>query len=218
MELEEIKSVLETDGKADLFEKIVAVVEAEKAKGIDISRKKNQENASLRRYKQAIDQLGYTDDMDIAEFVGSISNKKSSDSLTLKSLQTQITELKNERDTYAKKAAHSGIRSKLQEALNDKVYGADLLISNLINDGKVVLENDQIMYKKDEDTVLGLEDGIKHILETRKDLLKNNQNAGAGSKKSTGSNSTVESIIASGDKDAIAANIKEIAKLYNIKL
>ena len=67
--------------------------------------------------------------------------------------------------------------------LNEKVYGADLLTQSLISSGKVRLQDDEktVVFVGDNDSIIPVDDGIKTILETRKDIVKNTQNPGSGS-------------------------------------
>lgn len=218
MDLEVIKTELEALKKADLYEGVLELVESERTKGIEASRKKNSENQALRKYKTGLEQLGYTDG-DVDEFVNSLANKRSgsNNDLTLKSLKNEIDNLKKERDNAVNAAKSGTIKTELSKALGDKVYGADLLIQSLISDGKVDLASDKVVFKNGDD-IQSLEDGVRHILETRKDLVKNTQAPGAGTKKVSGTNNNIQAIIQSGDREAIRANITEIAAEYGIKM
>lgn len=219
MDLETIKSELEAAKKETLYNEIVQLIETEKTKGVESSRKKNAENQQLRRFKTAFDTLGYTDG-DIDEFTTSLLNKKStnnSDSLSMKSLQTQIDGLKKERDQAVNESKFSTIKTELHKVLNDKIYGADLLIQNLISDEKVDLAGGNIVFKNGDD-VQPLDDGIKNILETRKDLVKNTQVPGNNTSKGNGTNPNIQAIMHSGDKKLIESNIANIAKELGIKM
>ena len=63
-----------------------------------------------------------------------------------------------------------------------KVYGADLLANELVTQGRVKLLDDErtvVFVDGDNETPFG--DGMKAVLEQRKDLVRNPQRGGAGS-------------------------------------
>jgi len=219
MTLEEIKAALEAAGKQDVYEDVVGLVNSEREKGIAESRKRNNENARLRKFKQAFETLGYTDDTDLEDFVASVgSSKGPTNNLTLKLLNDKIKSMESELQGERRKSKTSKIVSELTKALNDKVYGAQFLIRTLLADDKVDLADDQVVFK-DGDTVLDFNTGINKILETNKEIVKANQNPGTGTKVVTkATTNNVQAILATKDPVRIASHSKEIADALGLKM
>ena len=230
--LEEIKADLEGLKKPELMEDLLALINEEKERGIDSHRKANREAENLRKYKKSFEALGLSQDDNLDEFVSSLIDKSSrtesnsSSSLTLKSLNEQISRITKERDSerqksqeYQAKAKSKTISAKLVGTLSDKVYGADLLVRSLISDGTVDLDdNDNVVFKMNDET-LSYETGINKLLEQRKDIVKSNQTGGAGTKVGNAyQNTNIESILKSNDKSAIKNNLKEVAGALGLKL
>ena len=211
-----------------------AKVEAEKRKGIEATNKRNKENEGLRKYKTAVKTLGYdSEELELDDFVSNVSSdlsnfkKVSKDGGGLdftatpqyKELNKQLRQLtKNSEKMTAELEAekerakqlkirnqNSTIKSTLLKTLNDKMIGVDLVADNLINSGKVKLDEDEkTIVFADGESVIDFDDGIKNLLEERKDLLKNQQHAGGGSAGDGGS----------GKKDSSIEEKKEWVKNY----
>ena len=223
MDLESLKNQLEADGKSELAETVVQLIEAEKQRGIKEVNKRNSENQNLRKFKQAIDALGYDGESDLDGFTSSLvdlrsqANDKGSNSLTLKSLNGQIakltTALNNEQQLRRRaenSSKHEKINAELTSRLSDKVYGADLLVKSLISENKVDLIDNKIVFK-DGDIALSMDDGIKTLLDERKDIVRNSQPSGGGSHGGGKPvNSNIKAIMNSGDKALIRQNIDAI--------
>ena len=199
MDFNEFKSVLEAlpDGKGEeLINFHIGAVDQERQRGISETSKRNRENEGLRKFKVAFENLGYDGEADLTDFVSTLkSTKQTSETqrTTLSSLQSELeklrtdfsktqSELENERKTalqLKEKARNEKIRGVLIDSLKDKVYGHDYLSNDLISSGKVTLdEKEQVVFKGDNDTVVGFEDGIKSLLESRPDIVKNTQRPG----------------------------------------
>jgi len=231
MELKDIRDALEkVDKGSELFEAVVNLIEGEKERGIDSHRKANNEAKNLRRFKQAMEAIGYDGETDLDEFTSSLINKtKQSHSeepgkLTLDSLNSKIkgleNELKNERErgTQLQQIAKSKtISSKLTESLSDKVYGSDLLVKSLISDGKVDLIDDKVVFIGEEGPI-SFESGIQNLLEVRKDIVKNNQTPG-GQTTVKGNQMTqdVQQVMNSKDANMIKQNLGSIKQYLDMK-
>jgi small-conductance mechanosensitive channel len=223
--LDELKAALKDES---LMEDIVNLIETERNKGIELHRKQNNENANLRKYKKALEVLGY-EDGDIDEFTSSMIDLKTrsttnhSDSLTLKSLNDQIKTLtktiddeRGLRKGIEKQAQDRTIAAKLTQALSDKVYGADLLVRSLIQDGKVGLDGDEVIFR-DNETVLPFNDGLNKLLETRKDIVKTNQKTGSNTFSKEGGRPDLQQIAKSGDSQLIRQNLNELVQAYGLR-
>jgi len=222
--LEEVKAALKDES---LMEDIVNLIEAERNKGVELHRKQNSENQNLRKFKSALEALGY-EDGDIDEFTSKMVQLKtkatsSGDSLTLKSLNDQIKSLtktieeeRGLRKNIEKSSQEKTIAAKLTHALSDKVYGADLLIKSLILDGKVGLDGDEVIFK-DNETILPFTDGINKLLETRKDIVKTNQRSGSNTFSNGSTRPELQQIAKSGDRQLIRQNLNELAQAYGLR-
>lgn len=229
--IEEMKEALEAKQMGSLVNDILELVDAEKSKGVDLHRKQNSENQKLRAYKKALEAVGLTEDDDLDEFTADLVNlktKKSTDDgtgrLTMNSLQDQIKTLQKTLDAERNKSVENEkklksktIAAKLTQSLSDKVYGADLLIKSLINDGQVDLDGEDVVFKNNGESI-PYDQGINTLLETRKDIVKSSQKGGAGTTQTSTTPKSIENILQSNDPNAIKANLPELAKAMGIKL
>jgi hypothetical protein len=142
---------------------------------------------------------------DLSDTLKAVKSGKSGDEVKLtpefKEVQKQLTKLTKdfqkttqELDAERKvandlkaKTNQNVIRTKLMDAFKNekgesKIYAQDIVVDNLITSGQVKLDDDgtSIVFVKGNDTV-EFEDGVKNFLETRKDLIRNNQAGGSGS-------------------------------------
>lgn len=230
MDLQELKTQLEGANKADLYESIVNAIEGEKQRGISEVNKRNAENAKLRKFKQSMEALGYDGEADLDEFTSSLVdlrsqvNDKGNNSLTLKSLNSQIAKLtkdleteKSLRLTAENKSKVEKINSQLLSTLQNKVYGADLLVKSLVAENKVDLLDNQVVFK-DGDSVVNMDEGIKNLLETRKDIVRNTQSPGSNSHGTSNAvNPSIQAIMQSGDRNLIRQNIDAIRAELGLK-
>lgn len=200
----QFKSILEKLPEAkDLMEFHVHAVESEKQRGIEESRKANSEAQNLRKYKIGMEKLGFNKEADeLDKFLESIqvTAKKAGEvdtaKMTLDQVTSELNKLKTDytktiaelnaekknAETIKAQAARKTIKAQLIEKLNDKVYGHDFVAETLINDGRVILgENDAVQFVEG-DAKVSIDDGIKKLLETRTDIVKNQQRPGANSK------------------------------------
>lgn len=233
MNASEFKARLEAlDGGKDLYEFYVTSVESEKQRGITEVRDRNKEAESLRKYKIALEKLGFnkgSDELDsYIEVLKSEKTKASeadSTKITLENVNSQLSELQNkfamaqnELSTERKRtsevaleAKKKSLKSKLSDVLRDKVYGHDFVADSLINDGKVDMDGENVFFK-DGEAKVSFDDGIKKLLEARVDILKNTQKGGAGSNPNTNGSSKNFSIdqISSMSKEDVKVNLKDI--------
>lgn len=199
MDFDEFKSVLEglPEGKgASLIDFHLNQVDQERQRGISETSKRNRENEGLRKFKMAVENLGYDGESDLTDFVSSLKSTQETSKTqrtTLSSLQGELeklrtdfgktqTELENERKAALElkdKARKEKIRGVLTDHLKDKVYGHDFLSDGLINSGKVTLDdNEKVVFVNEDKTTVGFEDGVKTLLESRPDIVKNSQRPG----------------------------------------
>lgn len=232
MTFDELKAELEKiQNGPKLLEGVLELINAEKQIGISEKNKSNSEAQKLRKFKKALEAVGYTDADDLDEFTSNLvdlKTKKTTEneggSLTMKSLQEQIKGLTKSLETERqrvinaeKEAKTKTLSAKLTQSLSDKVYGADLLVKSLINDGQVDLDGEQIVFKNNGESI-PYEQGLNTLLETRKDIVKGTQKGGTGSPQKNTTPSNISSILQSNDPEAIKANFKEIAGAIGLKL
>jgi hypothetical protein len=240
MDANEFKTKLEAlqDGK-DLYEFHVGLVNKERETGIKEKSDANKEAQNLRKYKIALEKLGFNKDSDeldayIETLKASSFKAKEADNtkLTLDSVNSELAALRdkflsaqNELTSEKKRAAEIALevkkktlKSKLTDSLRDKVYGHDFVADALINDNKVDLENDTVFFKEGEAKV-AFDDGIKKLLETRTDILKNGQKGGANSSPQSNTETKKYSIdqINGMSKEDIKANLKDVKASLGIK-
>lgn len=215
MTLDEMKTELEKIGKPEIMESIAELINNEKARGIDEVSKRNKEAQSLRKYKLALEAAGLTENDNLEDF---LSKKTSKDeSLSLKSLKQELDRVKAERDNERLFSKKKTIEAELTNAIGDKVYGAKYLIKDLIGSGSVDVIDGEIIFKHGDEH-LSFNDGVQRVLEGNKDMLKANQAAGSKTTKSDAKPGSLDSIIKSGDSDAIKANFTDIAKELGLKI
>lgn len=238
--LEEFKAAISSlQDKDDLMEFFVSQVESEKQRGISERQKANREAQALRRFKIAMEKLGYADDTDLEEFTGKMREaQEASQAVTesglksgevteltkqLKKLQQDFTTTKAQLDEEKKnalelktRAERNQIKAKLIDALKDKVYGHDLLADSLISNGQVALEADDVVFIDGENRV-GFDVGLKSLLDKRTDILKNTQKGGAGSTPTTSDKKTfTPEQIANMSKEDVKANLTDIKSALGI--
>jgi len=238
--IEEFRSsVAGLENAEDLMEFFVSQVEVEKSRGISEKQKVNREASNLRRFKLALEKLGYSDETDLESFTQAMAEAKEAgqavkesglkstevSELTkqLQKLQrdfaTTKTQLDEERRSAVElktKADRNQIKAKLIDALKEKVYGHDLLADSLINNGQVALEADEVVFINGEDRV-GFEAGLKGLLDKRTDILKNTQRGGAGSTPATSDRKTfTPEQISSMSKEDVKANLADIKNALGI--
>ncbi len=181
---------------AEILEYVASAVEAEKQTGITLKRKANAEAHGLRKWKQAVESVGFeADDPEglqawIEEKIKKAPppdpNAPNPEVEKLRKEFAKATKaLEDEKANAAKiklTADRRAIKAKLVEALREKVYGHDILAENLINSNAVKLAEDESVVFVNGDDEMEFTAGVKKLLESRPDLLKNNQVPGAQSK------------------------------------
>jgi hypothetical protein len=219
--IDEIKADLEKLGKTDILEGIIELINQEKEKGVSEVQKRNKEAQNLRKYKIALEAAGLTEDDDISEFLSGKTkrtDKSDSDNLTLKSLKAELDRVKQERDAERLNGKKKTLQAELTNALGDKVYGSKYLINSLISDGSFDVVDGEVVFKNGDEH-LSFQDGVKHVLDSNKDLLKTSQ---AGGTKSTGSAGKVSkdigAILNSNDPELIKNNLAEAAAALGLKI
>jgi len=222
MTLEELIAKLK-DAKLDtLVDPVVELVEQEKQRGIQATNKKNSENKNLRKYKTAFDALGYDHESDLDDFTSSLLEKIDSDKggsgneKTIKTLTQRVEKIQQELQVERGKAKQAKLSGALQEALGSKIHGSKYVISNLISEGKVDLDDNNSIVFKNGDDIQPFNDGLKSFLEENKDIVKADQKDGPGGRRvsspNPGSNMTQLK-----DPDQIKANLASIKSELGIK-
>lgn len=243
MSLEAIKAIVEKlEGGSEVLDSIVGLIETEKQRGIAERKKANGEAQTLRKYKIALEKLGYDKEgpEDLDAYIDSLGEARSTSQAVEQSgfkpgelgeVSKQLAKLRKDFDAsklelsaekaiateLRTKAAHATLRSRLTDALKDKVYGHDLLAENLISNNKVILEEDQV-YFIDGDTRKEFDSGIQDILEKRTDILKNTQKGGAGStpNKPTVNKKYNYEQLSNMSKEDIKANLADIRQSLGV--
>lgn len=188
----------------------ISSIEAEKSRGITEVNRRNKENEGLRKFKQAFENLGYDGTTDLNEYANSL--KATTESVSQKDgilgdLQNKVkrlegdfsktqAELAAERQAAAElklKAKQSALKGVMIESLKDKVYGHDFVINDLIQSGRVDLVEDKPVFVNDDKTTVPFEDGVKKLLESRPDIVKNTQRPGGGAQPNGGNPSGPQS-------------------------
>ena len=233
--LEDLKNaVKDLDIGEDIVSFFVEAVEGEKNRGISERRKANDEARGLRQYKKALENLGYTKDESLEDFIDTISDKLSgaADNEGKGELEKELKKLRRDFEATQKQlnderenaqrikqdSDRKTLNSKIREMLRDKVYGEDLVAENLISNGRVALEDDGSVVWIDGDDRKDVGDGLMSYIESRPDIVKNGQRGGAGSnpgEKRTGAYSMEK--LSGMSKDDVKANLAEIKESLGIK-
>lgn len=182
---------IQFDGKDSIIDEIVGAIEAEKQKGIESYRRKDQE---VLKYKNTLKELGWDSEKysDVTDFISNIKKKDevvSKKDLTISELNNKIVDLESkwtaEREIAkqtAEKANRNKMLAELTTAMGDKLRGSKYIIESLINNGRVTIVEDKVAFK-DGDSTLDFNSGINKVLDENKDLLIVNQKTGSESKK-----------------------------------
>lgn len=213
MSLEEKLATLDEGLRSE----ILSLIESEREKSIAESRKRNAENAALRKYKMAMEEFGIDNPDELKSYITK-KPKMEDDTPTMKSLKAELDRMRAERDQERLFAKNKRLEADLTNAIGDKLYASKYIIKSLISDGLVDIIDGEIIYK-DGETHLSIEQGIQKILNDNKESLKSNIVPGA---KTTMPNSqgkgNLDSVINSNDPNAIKANFAEIAKEIGLKI
>jgi len=235
--MEELKSaVKDLDIKEDIVNFFVSSVESEKNRGILEKRRANDEAKGLRAYKKAFEGLGLDKDSDLDDFVYNIKDrleavkdldpKKSSETeQELKKLrrdfdkaQTALEEERSKAIKIKQESDNKTLKSKITDAIREKVYGSDLVAENLIANGRVALEDDgSVSWIEGEDRK-AFDDGIQRFIESRPDIVRNVQKGGAGSPPPSGEGNKTFSFekVENMSRDEIRENLTDIKKSFGL--
>ena len=170
----------------------------------DQKSKYTNKDKEVLKYKSAMKTLGYSSEefesLDkFTEHMNSIKEKATTASSTgnaneeltnkLNLLETKLNAYEQKDKENKAKLDRTKIEGKLGGELNDKLQGAKYVIKDLINEKRVAVVDDEVVFKNGEDVVL-FADGIKSVLEDNKELLKNPQNPGANTKDKNSNNTS----------------------------
>jgi hypothetical protein len=182
------------DGDKDI---VHGLIETEKQKGIEASRKKGEEVkkhlTDANHLRDTIKALGVDPDGDletqISDIKGKLTGKAGKETeleKTVKTLQTRLD--KKDKEAAEKETKYRNLRvsERLVKAIGDKVHASEYVIKNLIQDGKVSLnDNDEVIWK-DAAGDLDFEKGVDSFIKSNPSIVKNQQAAGSGSTGGTG--------------------------------
>ncbi len=186
---------MDFEGKDDLTNSILSLVEDEKQKGIDSYRKKDSE---VMKYKNTLKELGWDSEKyaDVQDFVSNVKKKDESVSkkdLTISELNARLMDFEskyNQERENAKAIQTKSNRNKmiaeLTSTIGDKLQGSKYIIDSLISNDRVGVIDDKVVFKNGEE-LIPFDMGITKILEENKDLLKVTQKNGAQTAKSDAS-------------------------------
>lgn len=216
----------------ELYGYHVQSVEAEKQRGIEESRKANNEAQNLRRFKIALEKIGYQKDTDVDAFVDTlkVATTKAGEADQAKmSLEQVVKELNTLKNDYTKtstelaaekqradelklNATKKTLKSKLADVLRDRVYGHDFVIDSLITNGEVSLADDESVVFKSGDKTIDLNAGVAKLLETRTDIVRNGQKPGASTPPPQGRSGQkyTQEQINSMSREDIKANLADV--------
>lgn len=195
MTIEELKKMLEgSDNAESIIESVLDMVNSEKEKGVSSYKKKDQETLKL---KNAIKELGFNpdEDGDLDTFIQKQKSKKTeTESVKLSnaqlaeklaSIEEQMNAEKARASALQKKAEREKINSRLTSTIGEKIFGSKYIIESLINNGKVKVVDDDVVFVNGDD-VIPFDTGVKNVLEENKEMLKVSQKNGSQSVKSDG--------------------------------
>lgn len=225
MSIEDLRQVLkDSPALNDVVAFVEGQVDAERNKGVEAHRKVTKEAQSLRRFKQALESAGYEGDAEqVDEWLQSMKKTPAKpdgqvdpeiEKLRKEFLKAQkaLEEEKANVSKIKQSSDRKTMKAKIAEALRDKVYGHDLLADSLIGEGRVkLLEGDEVVFV-DGDNEVEFGAGMKKLLESRPDLLKNTQAPGArsGTRPQGGKPTYTIDQLKSMSTQEIAANMNEI--------
>jgi hypothetical protein len=234
MDALEFRKALEAlENGSELVSFFENAVSAEKNRGINEYR---SVNSRLKKYKEALDRLGYDGVADVDEFTSTLLDtvecKTTQGSTELSELQSNLKKLqrsfeqaqgelkveRDQRESLQKQNKIKTIEGKMIPKLNEDLYGAQYVVKSLIADGVLDMDENGEIILKNGDQVLTYEDGVKHILNTNTDARRNKQVAGAGT---SGTNGTKGKVTYTMDQiknmtpEEYAANAAELNKAVN---
>jgi hypothetical protein len=203
--LEDLKVALEkNENGSDILAFVEQAIGTERQRGETEKSQANSEarnrREQVKKLKAVLAKLGYQEGEDVDTFAETLSEKLGSahQGVTPSGEESDVAkelaklrrdfdktrkELEKERQASSEikaKAAQKTIRSKLADALRDKVLAHDLLADSLISKGQVKLDDDDesVVFIDGEDTV-DFDTGVKKLLESRSDILRNQQTPGS---------------------------------------
>ena len=161
---EELRETVSTFYQTREQEYLVAI-EAEKERGIQSYRKKDQETLKLKNQLRTLETETGTDESILRE--KTVAEQ-------IKALQDQLDQEIKRGSEAEKKIKNKTIESELTKALGDKIYGAEDFIQLAVLRGDLQILDDQIVTSEGKPFT----DYITNILESKKGQLKVVQNPG----------------------------------------
>jgi predicted RNase H-like nuclease (RuvC/YqgF family) len=176
---------------------IKAAIDAEKARGIDASRKKGDEvkrfMTEANKLKDALKALDVDpeSDMDtqleslkqkiaVAKAGGGSNEEVKALQRSLKTLETKFAETERKEAETRKKYESAKLTEALTKAFGDTLIGVDQVVENLILKGKAKLIDENSVVFVDGETETELSAGVEAFKKSRPDLVKINGKPGSG--------------------------------------
>ncbi len=238
MDFEGFKEALKSTGNEELLKFFDSYVLSsdDKSKLSDEIRKRksaNKEAQDLKRFKSAVEQLGFDGEQDLNGFVDALTDtvegKKNQNTTETSDLnnqvrklqkdfeksQKQLTEEQGRREKLQTQHKQKTIESKLIQRLDGEIYNAEDRVWRMIHDGTVDVDDmGDIVFKNGEDTQMNFDEGIKWVVSNNQDIRKNRQSSGAGSKgsfSSAGLKYSIEDVKKMSNEETMA-NMDEVKK------
>jgi len=185
---------------------------------------KNKDSEKLA-LKAKFKELGYDPDIhgSLDDFINKQKQNRdasNTDKLTISQLSEKVTAFESSlnaeklrTETLQKDNAKEKITTKLTKSIGAKIYGSEYLIKDLINEGKVDVVDNSVVFK-DGDTITTFDTGVKNLLEAHKENLKVDQNPGSSS--TPAKEFTTEKVKNLSVADALS-DLDNLKKMYNMK-
>lgn len=219
----------ESIDKEGIKSQIKSIIETQDNYSKSNYQKKAQQNKELL---ELLGEIGYDPNIHTnkQEFVSKfkeksteIEHKSSEYSLLearLKKIEAEKAEETERANKLKQQTDRQTIEQKLKEAIGQKINGSKYIIKDLINDGKVDIVNNEVVFKNGDEIIL-FEDGIKSIFKDNPDLVIPDIRPGMGiSTKVTSQTNKPKLTIDAINKmtpEQIKANMDEIRKLAGVR-
>lgn len=195
--LDDVKSaLLAQENGEQLYEAVTGAIAAEKERGIQSTKKVKSEIDGLKKYKSAVNDLGFDGTVELTDFVSGLSGKMKGaekDTSELSQLRTTVNTLQSRFDDSQKKLSESEekrrssmIMGKLMSDFKGKVFSEQANAKVLLSEGHVTLNDADEVVWNTADGQVSYDDGLKSFLDKNPDIVRNSQNGGGGSKPSNG--------------------------------
>jgi len=197
----------------------------------DQKSKYNKKDTETLKWKGAMKTLGYDRekyeslDSFVTDINGKVSKASNVDNLStdksaleerLALMESKLQKKEQDEIQLKKDNDRCKLEKKLSDTLNGKLKASKYIIKDLINDNKVKMVDNEVVFMDGEDVVL-FEDGIQKVIQENEDLVLTDQNTGGNTKPGTKTTNnktklSVEAINKMSPSE-IKKNISEIKKM-----